>query len=160
MLNSGITQFDKLDCGAPATFSNAWHWPPPTALMRVGRVHVASKRSLVGLRGLTGALAAVQKPENVIRVSKIEPRPARQGCKVHRRPLTEFTALSISTNTRTCPHCAEPMFLVNLEREGHDHLHAYKCSNCKRTSQFVPLSDAPTLWLTPETRSLKIGSNN
>jgi hypothetical protein len=30
----------------------------------------------------------------------------------------------------------------------------------KKTSQFVPLSDAPTLWLTSETRSLKIGSNN
>jgi hypothetical protein len=40
------------------------------------------------------------------------------------------------------------MFLVNLEREGHDHFRAYKCSNCKKTSQFVPLSDAPTLWLT------------
>jgi hypothetical protein len=42
------------------------------------------------------------------------------------------------------------MFLVNLEQEGH---RAYKCSNCKKTSQFVPLSDAPTLWLNPETQS-------
>jgi hypothetical protein len=46
------------------------------------------------------------------------------------------------------------MFLVNLEREGHDQLRAYKCSNCKKTTQFVQLSDAPTLWLTPETRNL------
>jgi hypothetical protein len=38
------------------------------------------------------------------------------------------------------------MFLVNLEREGHDQLRAYKCSNCKKTSQFVALSEAPTLW--------------
>jgi hypothetical protein len=71
-----------------------------------------------------------------------------------RAPFDGVTALSISTKTRTCPHCAEPMFLVNLEREGHDQLRAYKCSNCKRTSQFVPLSDAPTLWLTSETRNL------
>src|ERR1700733_5165026 len=54
------------------------------------------------------------------------------------------TALSISTKTRTCPHCAEPMFLVNLEREGHHQLRAYKCLNRKTTSQFAPLSDAPT----------------
>jgi len=52
------------------------------------------------------------------------------------------------------------MFLVNLERERHDQLRAYKCSNCKKTSQFVPLSDAPTLWLNPETQSRKIGGNN
>ena len=32
------------------------------------------------------------------------------------------------------------MFLVNLERPGHDHLRAYTCSNCKKTSQFVSLS--------------------
>jgi hypothetical protein len=44
------------------------------------------------------------------------------------------------------------MFLVNLEREGHDHLRAHKSSSCKKTSQFVPLSEAPTLWLTPETQ--------
>src|SRR5450631_3568614 len=74
-------------------------------------------------------------------VSKIEQRLARQGCKLSARPLTELAALSISTKTRTCPHCAEPMFLVNLEREGHDHLRAYKCSSCKNTSHFVPLSD-------------------
>jgi hypothetical protein len=36
------------------------------------------------------------------------------------------------------------MFLVNLERQGHDHLHAYTCSNCKKTAQFVPLSVLPT----------------
>jgi len=35
------------------------------------------------------------------------------------------------------------MFLVNLEREGHDHLRAYTCSNCKKASQFVPLSVLP-----------------
>jgi hypothetical protein len=83
----------------------------------------------------------------------MEQRPARQGCKLSLRPLTKLAALSISTKTRTCPHCAEPMFLVNLEREGHDHLRAHKCSSCKKTSQFVPLSDAPTLWLAPETQS-------
>jgi hypothetical protein len=70
-----------------------------------------------------------------------------------RVPFDGVTALSISTKIRTCPHCAEPMFLVNLEQEGHDHLRAYKCSNCKKTSQFVPLSDVPSLWLTPETQS-------
>jgi len=35
------------------------------------------------------------------------------------------------------------MFLVNLEREGHDHLRGYTCSNCKKASQFVPLSVVP-----------------
>jgi hypothetical protein len=106
-------------------------------------VCVASQHSPVGLRSLDGALAAVQKPENLIIVSKIERRPARQGCKLLRAPIDGVGPLSISTKTRTCPHCAEPMFLVNLEREGHDHLRSYKCSNCKKTSQFVPLSDAP-----------------
>jgi hypothetical protein len=48
----------------------------------------------------------------------------------------------------------------NWERMEHDHLRSYKCSNCKKASQFVRLSDAPTLWLTPETQSRKIDSNN
>jgi hypothetical protein len=103
--------------------------------------------------------ASIEVREYDLGVSKIEPRTARQGCSYTRAPLTEFTALSISTKTRTCPHCAEPMFLVNLERDGHDHLRAYKCSNCKNTSHFV-LSDTPSLWLTPETQSPKIGSND
>src|ERR1700693_4425178 len=83
----------------------------------------------------------------------MEQRSAALGCTLSARSFDGVTALSISTKTRTCPHCAEPMFLVNLEREGHDHLRAYKCSSCKKTSQFVPLSETPTLWLTPEARS-------
>jgi hypothetical protein len=79
--------------------------------MRVGRVHVASKRSLVGLRGLAGALAAVQKPENVIRVSKIEQRPARQGCKVHRCPLTGNNRLMLLAQSG-----AEATILTSLMR--------------------------------------------
>lgn len=61
-------------------------------------------------------------------------------------------AMAISSTTRVCPHCSEPMFLINLEREGHDHLRSYKCSNCKKTSQFVRQSDAPALWLQPNER--------
>jgi transposase-like protein len=57
--------------------------------------------------------------------------------------------LSISTDTRSCPHCAEPMFLVNVERGRRD-IPVYKCSSCKKTSEFVQLSEAPTLWLNPK----------
>jgi transposase-like protein len=42
-------------------------------------------------------------------------------------------AMAISSMTRTCPHCAEPMFLVNLERDEHDQLRPYKCLNCNKT---------------------------
>jgi hypothetical protein len=38
------------------------------------------------------------------------------------------------------------MFLVNVERERRD-MPFYKCTSCKKTSEFVRLSDAPTLWL-------------
>jgi hypothetical protein len=58
--------------------------------------------------------------------------------------------MTISWTTRTCPHCADPMFLVNLYREDHDLLHSYKCSSFKQTSRFVKLSDAFNLWLPPK----------
>lgn len=61
--------------------------------------------------------------------------------------------MAISSMTRTCPHCAEPMFLVNLERDAHDQLRLYKCLNCNQTSQFARVSEATTLWLDPAKRS-------
>jgi hypothetical protein len=88
-------------------------------------------------------------PENVASLNKIEQRPARQRCKLSERRLTELAALSISTKNSHLLAMRRAHVPRQFGAEGHDNLRAYKCSNCKKVSHFLQLSDAATPRLTP-----------